>query len=219
MHSHSRPPATTRVIAAHPDEAPWLPPGQAWNDRLTLLLESTGEGIFGIDNAGLCTFVNRAACELLGHGTEQVLGRNVHELIHHTHADGRHYPEAECSIFNAFRQGLPCRIDSEVLWRADGSSVQAEYSSFPVMDEGKVPSSFPVMDEGKVQGAVVRLVDVTERKRSEALLRQTHDELERRVDACTVELSGASSPTCGPASSTTGACGRHSNGRPRNSST
>ena len=153
--------------------------GPAWSNRLNLLLESTGEGIFGIDNAGLCTFVNRAACELLGYGTEQVLGRNMHELIHHTHADGRHYPEAECPIYNAFRQGLPCRIDSEVLWRADGSSVQAEYSSYPILDDGRV------------QGAVVTLVDVTERKRGEARLRQGHEELERRVKERTVELSGA----------------------------
>ena len=151
----------------------------AWTNRLNLLLESTGEGIFGIDNAGLCTFVNRAACELLGYSTEQVLGRNMHELIHHTHADGRAYPEADCPIYNAFRQGLPCRIDSEVLWRADGSSVQAEYSSYPILDNGRV------------QGAVVTLVDVTERKRGEALLRQAHEDLELRVEERTVELSGA----------------------------
>ena len=153
--------------------------GLAWTSRLNLLLESTGEGIFGIDNAGLCTFVNRAACELLGHSAEAVLGQNMHELIHHTHADGRHYPEAECPIFNAFRQGLPCRIDSEVLWRADGTSVQAEYSSYPIVDEGTV------------QGAVVTLVDITERKHAEALLRQAHEGLERRVEERTVELSGA----------------------------
>ena len=162
-----------------PHPTPHAAPGAAWTNRLNLLLESTGEGIFGIDNAGLCTFVNRAACELLGYSTEAVLGQNMHELIHHTHADGRHYPEAECPIYNAFRQGLPCRIDSEVLWRADGSAVQAEYSSHPVMDEGVV------------QGAVVTLVDVTERKRGEALLRQAHEGLERRVEERTVELSGA----------------------------
>ena len=155
------------------------PRGAAWNERLSLLLESTGEGIFGIDNDGLCNFVNRAAAQMLGYRREQVLGQNMHELIHHTHADGRDYPEAECPIYNAFRRGLPCRIDSEVLWRADGSSVQAEYSSYPILDQGVV------------LGAVVTLVDITERKRNEALLRQAREELERRVEERTAELSSA----------------------------
>jgi PAS domain S-box-containing protein len=141
----------------------------AETDRLTLLLESTGEGIFGIDLDGRCTFVNRAAAQMLGWRTEQVLGHNMHALIHHTHADGRDYPEADCPIFNAFRRGLPCRIDDELLWRADGSAFPAEYSSYPVIEHGEV------------QGAVVTFVDITERKSAEELLRRTNDELERRV--------------------------------------
>jgi len=151
----------------------------AWSDRLSLMLESTGDGIFGIDNAGLCMFINRAAYEMLGYAQDDAIGRNMHDLIHHTHADGRHYPESECPIFNAFRRGLPCRIDSEVLWRADGTSFHAEYSSHPILDAGVV------------QGAVVTLVDITGRKRSEALLRQAREELERRVDERTHELSNA----------------------------
>ena len=145
-------------------------------DRLTLLLESTGEGIFGIDLAGRCTFVNRAAAQMLGWRTEDVLGRNMHALVHHTHADGRDYPEADCPIFNAFRRGLPCRIDDELLWRADGSSFPAEYSSYPVLEDGAV------------QGAVVTFVDITERKRAEELLRRSNDELERRVAERTLAL-------------------------------
>lgn len=151
----------------------------AWTQRLQLLLESTGEGIFGIDMAGCCTFINRAGAAMLGWRTEQVLGRNMHELIHHTHGDGSHYPEADCPIFNAFRQGLPCRIDREVLWRADGSSFSAEYSSYPILDGGAV------------QGAVVTFVDITERRQAEAALHQARDELEQRVAARTAELSSA----------------------------
>jgi PAS domain S-box-containing protein len=154
---------------------------QAWcmpatTDRLTLLLESTGEGIFGIDMDGRCTFVNRAAALALGWRTEMVLGQNMHELIHHSHGDGRHYPECDCPIFNAFRRGLPCRIDDEVLWRADGSSFPAEYSSYPIIENGEV------------RGAVVTFVDITERKQAEELLRRTNDELERRVAERTREL-------------------------------
>ena len=145
-------------------------------DPLTLLLNSTGEGIFGIDMDGRCTFFNRAAGQMLGLRTEEVLGRNMHELIHHSHADGRHYPECDCPIFNAFRRGLPCRIDDEVLWRADGSSFPAEYSSYPVIEDGQV------------RGAVVTFVDIAERKRAEALLRRSRDELEQRVAERTHEL-------------------------------
>jgi PAS domain S-box-containing protein len=147
--------------------------------RLSLLLESTGEGIFGVDNAGCCTFINRAGAEMLGWRTEEVLGRNMHDLIHHSHHDGSHYPEAECPIFNAFREGLPCRIDREVLWRADGSSFHAEYSSHPMVEGGVV------------QGAVVTFVDITERRLAEDLLRQARSELEERVAARTAELSTA----------------------------
>ena len=152
---------------------------RAWTQRLQLLLESTGEGIFGIDTDGRCTFINRAGAQMLGRPADQVLGRNMHELIHHTHTDGRHYPEAECPIFNAFRQGLPCRIDREVLWRADGSPFSAEYSSYPILDDGTV------------QGAVVTFVDITERRLAEDLLHQARAELEQRVSSRTAELSSA----------------------------
>jgi PAS domain S-box-containing protein len=145
-------------------------------DRLTLLLESTGEGVFGVDLEGRCTFVNRAAAQMLGWRTEEVLGRNMHALIHHSRPDGAHYPECECPIFNAFRRGLPCRIDDEVLWRADGSAFSAEYSSYPILDAGEV------------RGAVVTFVDISERKAAQALLQRTNDELERRVAERTREL-------------------------------
>jgi PAS domain S-box-containing protein len=146
-------------------------------DRLsTLLLESTGEGIFGVDLAGRCTFVNRAAAQMLGWRTEEVLGRNMHDLIHHTRPDGAHYAECDCPIFNAFRRGLPCRIDDELLWRADGTGFPAEYSSYPVIEDGEV------------RGAVVTFVDISERKAAQALLQRHHDELERRVAERTREL-------------------------------
>lgn len=173
-------PATPDTAAAISTSATSAGAGaQLWNDRLTLLLESTGEGIFGIDLDGHCTFINRAGAQMLGYATGQVIGRNMHELIHHAYPDGRNYPVDECPIFRAFWKGLPCRIDSEVFWRADGSCFPAEYSSHPIIEDGVV------------LGAVVTLVDISERKRAEELLKLARDGLERRVEERTQALSDA----------------------------
>jgi PAS domain S-box-containing protein len=156
-------------IAAHP----------LWRHQLELLLASTGEGIYGVDMDGNCVFINRAGAELLGYRPEEVLGRNMHEVMHHSHPDGTHYPVEQCPIYNAFREGQPCRLDDDVLWRADGTSFCAEYSSYPIFDHGRIT------------GAVVTFVDVTERKHAQELLKRAHDELEQRVAERTRELSGA----------------------------
>ena len=163
---------------------------ERWRDRLALLLESTGEGMFGVDMDGRCVFINRAAAAMLGYAPQEALQRNMHELIHHSHPDGRRYPESECPIFAAFRQGRPCRIDDEVLWRKDGSSFAVEYSSHPIVEQtASGPSTI---------GAVATFVDISRRKEAEVLMRRmnarlerTRDELERLVDERTHQLSGA----------------------------
>ena len=161
-----------------------------WKERSALLLESTGEGMFGVDMQGRCIFINRAGAQMLGYRPGEALQRNMHELIHHSHPDGRHYPESDCPIFKAFREGQPCRIDDEVLWRKDGSSFAAEYSSHPIVEN---------TPEGPVTiGAVATFIDISQRKQTEQLLKrmnaqlaQSNDELERRVAERTAELSGA----------------------------
>jgi PAS domain S-box-containing protein len=161
------------IPAMHPTETP------AWRDPLGLMLASTGEGVFGVDLDGLCVFINPAGARMIGLQPEQVLGQNMHVLTHHAHADGTHYPLDDCPIYNAFRQGQPCRIDSEVFWRAGGSSFPVEYSSYPVFDQGQV------------RGAVVTFVDITERKRAEDALHQAKNELEQRVAERTQALETA----------------------------
>lgn len=150
-----------------------------WRDKLSQLLESTGEGVFGIDMNGRCTFINRAGAQQLGYAPADMLGKNMHELAHHSHADGAHYPEQLCPIFNAFRMALPCRIDTELFWRRNGSAFAVEYSSYPIVDGGVV------------QGAVVTFVDISARKRAEEALRHANDVLEQRVGERTQALSEA----------------------------
>lgn len=167
----------------HFDMNPLQPVGpevsSAWRDPLGLMLASTGEGFFGVDLDGLCVFINPAGARMIGLQPQQVLGQNMHVLTHHSHGDGAHYPMDECPIYNAFRRGQPCRIDSEVFWRADGSSFPVEYSSYPVFDQGQV------------RGAVVTFVDITERKRAEDALHQAKNELEQRVAERTRALETA----------------------------
>jgi PAS domain S-box-containing protein len=127
--------------------------------QMEMLLESTGQGIYGIDLQGNCTFVNRATCELIGYRPEEVMGRNVHNLIHHHKPDGSVYPIEECPIYRAFKKGEGCCIDVEVIWRRDGTPVPVEYSSFPILEGGTIT------------GAVVTIVDITERKRAEEKMR------------------------------------------------
>ncbi len=150
-----------------------------WRDPLGLMLASTGEGVFGVGLEGLCVFINPAGARMIGFEPQQVLGQNMHILTHHSHDDGSVYPMDDCPIYNAFRQGQPCRIDSEVFWRQDGSSFPVEYSSYPVFDQGQV------------LGAVVTFVDITERKRAEDALHQSRNELEARVAERTQALETA----------------------------
>ena len=125
-------------------------------ERARLLLESSGEGIYGIDTQGRCTFINRAAAEMLGYRAEDVLGQNVHALIHHTRPDGSPYPAEDCPIYRTFRTGKGCRVDDEVLWRRDGTAFPAEYASYPLRG-----------GDGEIKGAVVNFTDITERKQAE----------------------------------------------------
>jgi PAS domain S-box-containing protein len=129
--------------------------------RLELLLESTGEGIYGIDTNGKCIFVNGSAAAMLGHRREDLIGQQMHEAIHHTDANGQPYPVEECPIYRAFREGRGCRIDDELFFRADGSSFPAEYSSYPIIDQGVV------------LGSVITFNDITSRKRAEDALRKS----------------------------------------------
>jgi PAS domain S-box-containing protein len=125
-------------------------------EMLRLILNSTAEAIYGIDLHGHCTFCNKACLDLLGYGNQdELLGKDMHDLIHHSHNDGTPFPVHECRIFRAFKLGQGTHADDEVLWRKDGSSFPSEYWSYPQTKDGQVV------------GAVVTFVDVTERKRTE----------------------------------------------------
>lgn len=148
--------------------------------RIAALLDSTAEGIYGLDLEGNCTFVNKACAELLGYESpEDFLGRNMHELVHYKHLDGTPYPNSECQIYKAFRQNRGVHVDDEVFWKKDGSSFPAEYWSHPVFQDGELT------------GSVLTFIDITDRKELENAQKRLNEELDRRVRARTAELAEA----------------------------
>jgi PAS domain S-box-containing protein len=125
-------------------------------EEIRLLLDSTAEGIYGLDQDGLCTFANPACLRMLGYDAiDDLLGQNMHNLIHHTRQDGSSYPMEECHIYEAFQRGIGTHVDDEVLWCKDGTSFSSEYWSFPITMKGKT------------SGSVVTFLDITERKQKE----------------------------------------------------
>jgi PAS domain S-box-containing protein len=136
-------------------------------EHIRLLMESTAEAIYGVDLAGACTFCNPAFLRLMGYESRKaVLGKNIHNLVHHTLPDGPPYPPEECPLVYALLNGKRLHAPDELLWRADGTSLAVEMWSYPVIHEGEL------------RGSVVTFLDVTERKRAEQALHRAKEEAE-----------------------------------------
>lgn len=139
--------------------------------RLTLLLESSADGIYGMASDNRCTFVNKSAATILGYEPDELIGRQLHHLIHHHHADGSPYPEHECCLLKAVAEGTRVRIEDEVFWRKDGSSVAVSYAVAPMFQDGIHT------------GAVVTFTDVTRRKKAEKALQDSEERFRSMADA------------------------------------
>jgi|LSQX01.2.fsa_nt_gb diguanylate cyclase (GGDEF)-like protein/PAS domain S-box-containing protein/putative nucleotidyltransferase with HDIG domain len=137
-------------------------------DELQLLLDSAGEAIYGIDLNGNCTFCNISCIKMLGYNCqEDLLGKNMHWQIHHTKREGTPFPIDECKIFRSIKEGKGFDADDEVFWKADGTSFDVEYHSYPQIKNSDVI------------GAVITFMDITERKQKEAEIQylSCHDSL------------------------------------------
>ncbi|WP_448246293.1 sigma 54-interacting transcriptional regulator [Thalassotalea agariperforans] len=138
-----------------------------------LLLTAVGDGIYGVDVDGNTTFVNVAAEKIIGWKKSELIGQNIHDLIHHSHSDGSHYHAHECPIFAAFNDGEVHSVDDEVFWSKSGKAIPVEYTSTPVTENGLLI------------GAVVIFRDITERKAIQAKLLnalQEVDALKQRLE-------------------------------------
>jgi len=121
-----------------------------------LILNSVADGIYGVDQSGNSTFINRAMEKITGWKAEEVIGRNQHEILHHTRADGSRHPADECPVYATFRDNTPRFVEDDLFWKKNGTSLPVEYTCTPIHAE-----------DGAVLGSVVVFRDITERKKAE----------------------------------------------------
>ena len=146
------------------------------SDFLQSLLNTATEGIWSIGNDGLITFVNDSAVKMFGYqSASEMVGKNSHELVHYKYPDGSLFPQSECPVLHAFREGKPIHLEEEVLWRADGTSFYADYRSVPIILGGEIT------------GALITFTDNTQQrltqKRLDASQSDLTDTLESMSDA------------------------------------
>ncbi|MGD9849709.1 MAG: MHYT domain-containing protein [Nitrospirales bacterium] len=130
---------------------------QETNDKMNLLLNCVEEGIYGVDLRGHTTFMNPVGATMIGWESQELIGKFKHAIAHHSHKDGRPYPQEECPILMTIKKGTIHHIRDEVFWRKDGSSFPVEYISSPMRSTS-----------GNISGAVVVFRDVTEQKKLES---------------------------------------------------
>lgn len=140
-------------------------------ERSRLLLDSAGEGIFGVDTNGRVTFINPAGSKMLGYEPAELLGSNVHSIIHHSYRDGSHYPAEDCPMGGAFRHARSCSIEDEVLWHKKGHYIEVHYTSVPLKKDDEII------------GAVVTYRNVTEFNRLTEELKFAKDQAEDATKA------------------------------------
>jgi PAS domain S-box-containing protein len=146
-------------------------------ERSRLLLNSAGEGIFGVDLNGEVIFINPAANHLLGYEPEALIGQKVHEKIHHSHADKSPYPAKNCPMSKAYTQGTTETISDEMLWRKDGTGFFVEYTATPLLRGTKI------------SGAVITFRDITDRKQMEENLSAERERLQQILDTSPVGVA------------------------------
>jgi PAS domain S-box-containing protein len=121
-------------------------------ERVQLLLDSTIEGVFGLDTHGDIMFCNEAGSSMLGYQADEIIGWNMHEQFHHSDENRNRYPIDTCPIAAAYRLGTTSRVSDEVLWKSDNTFFFVEYSATPIYRDGLLT------------GAVIVFSDISQRK-------------------------------------------------------
>ena len=128
-------------------------------EALQLILDFAAEGIYGVDLNGNCTFCNLSCLKLLGYKNQkELLGKNIHQLIHHSYRNGTKMPKTKCKIVETFTTMKGTHVDDEVFWRADGVPIEVEYYSYPQIKNDELI------------GVVVTFNDISKRRQKEAAI-------------------------------------------------
>jgi PAS domain S-box-containing protein len=130
-----------------------------------LIFQAAGEGIYGVDPEGRLTFINPAAEHMIGWKAHEIMGKKMHDILHHTRPNGKPYPSDQCPIYAALKDGQAHHMASELFWRKKGKAFPVEYLATPMWDDGSLV------------GAVVTFSDVTERKQTEVKLKDQQAQL------------------------------------------
>ncbi len=147
---------------------------------IRLLLASTSEGFYAVDCEGRTTLCNAAFLNMLGFESEsQVVGRKLHDVIHHTHPDGSIYHASLCPLYLCASAGRPAHVRDEFFYHVDGRKLPVEYWAHPIFQDGEL------------RGAICNFRDVTEQRQNEEALRELNDALEHRVETRTMERDRA----------------------------
>jgi PAS domain S-box-containing protein len=143
-----------------------------------LILDTAGEGIVGLDAHGVVTFINPAAASMTGFEANELLGHDLHKIIHHSLPDGSSYPLESCPMHRTIWHGVTCKMRDELFWRKDGTNFPCSYSSTPIVKNGNI------------SGAVIIFRDISERKYAETMLRNNEEHfrllIENSSDVITV---------------------------------
>jgi len=138
---------------------------RASETNLRLLLDTIHEGFYAIDRDGVTTTCNAAFLKMMGFAqAEDAIGRKLHDVIHHSHPDGSHYPVVDCPIYTAASIGVAQHVAQEQFFPIEGPPVWAEYWATPIVENGEL------------KGAICTFQDITERLERE----QSHHDAERR---------------------------------------
>lgn len=149
-------------------------------EKTRLLLTSVGEGIFGVGSDGLVNFINPAALEMLQYTENEILGQDIHALIHHSYANGMSYPIEKCPMFHALKEGVIGHVENELLWRKDGSSFPVEYKARPILKNNQLSGAVVAFNNitERLQAKDQLISEIAERKQSELMAEQAKLHLE-----------------------------------------
>ncbi len=124
-------------------------------DLLEAVMSNMTEGLYTVDAQGAVTSMNRAAERMFGWSFNELRGKKMHAMTHHSRRDGSPFPAEECAGLQVLLKGTPLTDFEDVFVRKDGSFFDVQYSSSPIREDDRIT------------GLVVVFQDISGRKKAE----------------------------------------------------